>query len=213
MVFRMVGCPVLPPTCLQIWGHPICPAHSSYSQNIQDLFRSLFLTLVYIVCVYVWVNVSEENQRVASCVFPAAMAVISPPLSLHRRHTQSALSLITSCLASNGTHIYLLTQSLEPFLPDCTYNFTIIIMCKVEGTYLHLSQKTLKLSYISLANPLFPGSVQSRFGMVGGLQCLMSALRELTKVERGGEMDKLCVCLLQCISATASGHCKTCDYT
>ena len=58
-----------------------------------------------------------------------------------------------------------------------------------------------------------PGSVQSRFGMVGGLQCLMSALRELTKVERGGEMDKLCVCLLQCISATASGHCKTCDYT
>ena len=78
-------------------------------------------------------NVSEENQRVASCVFPAAMAVISPPLSLHRRHTQSALSLITSCLASNGTHIYLLTQSLEPFLPDCTYNFTIILCAKLRG--------------------------------------------------------------------------------
>ena len=46
--------------------------------------------------------------------------------------------------------------------------------------------------------------------MVGGLQCLTSALRELTKVEREGEMDKLCVYLLQCIYATASGHCKTC---
>ena len=52
--------------------------------------------------------VTEENQRVASSVFPAAMVVLSPPLLLHHHlHSQTALSLITSCLDSNRMYISL----------------------------------------------------------------------------------------------------------
>ena len=50
------------------------------------------------------------------------------------------------------------------------------------------------------------GDVQSRFAMVGGLHCLMSAVKELAA--SGEEREGVCLHLLQCVSATASGHCE-----
>ena len=45
--------------------------------------------------------------------------------------------------------------------------------------------------------------------MVGGLQCLVAGLKTLTERERRGERESVCFHLLQCISATASGHRKS----
>ena len=90
---RFLSPPTLPPLLL-------LPLFLSCSFPLYLLLSLSHIKATYPILV---LSPTEHNQNICSAVFPAAISLLSSPHTHnHYKTLQSALRLITSCVASNG---------------------------------------------------------------------------------------------------------------